>query len=87
MRQLRPEFTARNVPNWSPKPSEICAGGDPSKDTCRGEGGAPLVRADEALCLGLAASCRRSATMSHSTSSTCWGWWATGSRVTRWVDI
>jgi len=43
IRQLRPEFEARNVRNWSPKPSEVCAGGDPLKDTCRGEGGAPLV--------------------------------------------
>merc|ERR1712110_762570 len=42
-RQLRPEFEARNVRGWTPKPSEICAGGAPLKDTCRGEGGAPLV--------------------------------------------
>jgi len=47
VRALRPTFEARNVPNWTPKPSEICAGGERDKDTCRGEGGAPLVCYDE----------------------------------------
>ena len=42
IRRLRPEFESRNVPNWSPQPSEVCAGGGDG-DTCRGEGGAPLV--------------------------------------------
>ena len=28
-------------------PSEICAGGEVGKDTCEGEGGAPLVCLDE----------------------------------------
>ena len=58
--KLRGEFTSRNVPNWSPQPSEVCAGGEPNnpnKDTCRGEGGAPLVcydgNSDQFFLLGL----------------------------------
>ena len=42
IRQLRPEFERRKVRDWSPQPSELCAGGEDG-DTCRGEGGAPLV--------------------------------------------
>jgi len=48
-RRLRPEFESRGVNNWSPQPSELCAGGEPEKDTCRGEGGAPLVCYDESF--------------------------------------
>jgi len=46
-RRLRPVFQARGLTNWSLKPSEICAGGVPGKDTCQGEGGAPLVCYDK----------------------------------------
>ena len=40
---MRGTFEDKGVPNWRPQPSEICAGGVPGEDTCRGEGGAPLV--------------------------------------------
>ena len=33
----------KGVPDWRPQPSEVCAGGVAGEDTCRGEGGAPLV--------------------------------------------
>ena len=42
-RRLRPTFEERRVRGWQPQPSEVCAGGVPGEDTCRGEGGAPLV--------------------------------------------
>ena len=42
-RRLRPIFEERGVKNWKLQPSEICAGGVRNKDTCQGEGGAPLV--------------------------------------------
>lgn len=42
-RVLEPEFREKGVLNWKLKPSEVCAGGVPGKDTCQGEGGAPLV--------------------------------------------
>eukprot|EP00092_Neocalanus_flemingeri_P022264 GFUD01024144.1.p1 GENE.GFUD01024144.1~~GFUD01024144.1.p1 ORF type:complete len:519 (-),score=122.85 GFUD01024144.1:270-1826(-) len=47
-RRLRPVFEERRVKNWRLQPSEICAGGVPGKDTCKGEGGAPLVCYDKA---------------------------------------
>lgn len=46
-KRLRPVFEKKGVRNWSLNPSEICAGGVPGKDTCRGEGGAPLVCYDK----------------------------------------
>jgi len=46
-RKLRPEFQSRGVPSWDLSPSEICAGGERGKDTCEGEGGAPLVCLDQ----------------------------------------
>jgi len=46
-RRLRGTFEDKGVPNWRPQPSEICAGGVPGEDTCRGEGGAPLVCYDD----------------------------------------
>ena len=56
-RRLRPTFEERGVPGWQPKPSEVCAGGEPGEDTCRGEGGAPLVcyddRSDQYFLMGL----------------------------------
>jgi len=45
--RLRPVFEKKGVKNWSLNPSEICAGGVPGKDTCQGEGGAPLVCYDK----------------------------------------
>ena len=42
-RRLRPVFKEKGHENWTLKPSEMCAGGEPDKDTCKGEGGAPLV--------------------------------------------
>lgn len=45
-RKLQPIFERKGVQNWRLKPSEICAGGIPGKDTCQGEGGAPLVCLD-----------------------------------------
>ena len=46
-RRLRPIFEEKGVRDWSLKPSEICAGGVRGKDTCQGEGGAPLVCYDK----------------------------------------
>eukprot|EP00092_Neocalanus_flemingeri_P040720 GFUD01044332.1.p1 GENE.GFUD01044332.1~~GFUD01044332.1.p1 ORF type:complete len:517 (+),score=101.68 GFUD01044332.1:36-1586(+) len=46
-RRLRPIFEERGVSNWRLKPSEMCAGGVRNKDTCQGEGGAPLVCYDK----------------------------------------
>merc|ERR1711892_892437 len=46
-RRLRPIFEEKGVRNWSLQPSEICAGGVRNKDSCRGEGGAPLVCYDK----------------------------------------
>jgi len=46
---LQPEFQSRGVNDWNLSPSEICAGGVPGKDTCEGEGGAPLVCLDPEL--------------------------------------
>merc|ERR1712142_247075 len=45
--KLKPVFRDRGVPNWSLKPSEVCAGGVIGKDACKGEGGAPLVCYDK----------------------------------------
>jgi len=42
--RLEPEFSSRGVKGWVMKQSEICAGPD---DTCKGEGGAPLVCLDK----------------------------------------
>lgn len=47
-RQLRPIFTEKGVRDWALSKSEICAGGV-GKDTCQGEGGAPLVCHDPEL--------------------------------------
>jgi len=44
--RLGPAFQARGVFSWAPQESEICAGGEEGKDTCLGEGGAPLVCLD-----------------------------------------
>jgi len=44
--RLGPAFEARGVYNWAPQDSELCAGGEIGKDTCLGEGGAPLVCLD-----------------------------------------
>jgi len=44
--KLAPEFAKRGVRGWDMSPSEICAG-EKGKDTCIGEGGAPLVCLDE----------------------------------------
>jgi len=56
-RRLGPIFRERGIPNWRPKPSEVCAGGVRGKDTCDGEGGAPLVcydkGSDQYFALGL----------------------------------
>jgi len=46
-RRLRPIFEERGVNNWRLQPSEICAGGVRNKDSCKGEGGAPLVCYDK----------------------------------------
>jgi len=46
-RRLRPTFEQKGVRGWQPQPSEVCAGGRPGEDTCRGEGGAPLVCYDD----------------------------------------
>ena len=46
-RRHRPTFQAKGLKNWRMQPSEICAGGIPEKDTCDGEGGAPLVCYDK----------------------------------------
>jgi len=46
-RRLRPIFEEKGVRNWSLQPSEMCAGGVRNKDSCRGEGGAPLVCYDK----------------------------------------
>jgi len=46
-RRLGPLFKQKKVRNWSPQPSEVCAGGVPGKDACFGEGGAPLVCLDK----------------------------------------
>jgi hypothetical protein len=46
IQRLGPAFEARNVLNWAPQDSELCAGGELGKDTCLGEGGAPLVCLD-----------------------------------------
>jgi len=45
-RRLRPEFRSRGVNNWTLASSELCAGGE-GKDSCEGEGGAPLVCLDK----------------------------------------
>jgi len=45
--ELRKEFNERGVPSWDLDPTEVCAGGEVDKDTCDGEGGAPLVCLDE----------------------------------------
>jgi len=45
--RLRETFASKGVRNWEPQPSEVCAGGIPGEDTCRGEGGAPLVCYDD----------------------------------------
>jgi hypothetical protein len=45
--RLAPIFRSKGVPNWSPHSSELCAGGEIGKDTCQGEGGAPLVCLDK----------------------------------------
>ncbi|XP_023348171.1 serine protease 41 [Eurytemora carolleeae] len=47
--RLGPIFQSKGRPNWSPHSSEICAGGEIGKDTCQGEGGAPLVCLDKQL--------------------------------------
>jgi len=56
-RRLRPIFEEKGVKNWSLQPSELCAGGVRGKDSCRGEGGAPLVcydkESDQYFALGL----------------------------------
>merc|ERR1719450_1451983 len=41
---MKPEFVKRGVIDWELQESEICAGPD---ETCRGEGGAPLVCLDK----------------------------------------
>jgi len=46
-RRLGDTFEEKGVPNWRPQPSEVCAGGVVGEDTCRGEGGAPLVCYDD----------------------------------------
>jgi len=46
-RRLGPTFRNKGVPNWRPESSELCAGGEVGKDTCQGEGGAPLVCLDK----------------------------------------
>jgi len=46
-RRLGNTFEEKGVPNWRPQPSEVCAGGVEGEDTCRGEGGAPLVCYDD----------------------------------------
>ena len=46
-RSLRPIFEERGVRNWKLQPSEVCAGGVRGKDSCEGEGGAPLVCYDK----------------------------------------
>jgi len=46
-RRLTETFASKGVRDWKPKPSEVCAGGVPGEDTCRGEGGAPLVCYDD----------------------------------------
>merc|ERR1711936_818948 len=45
--RLGPIFEERGVKNWRLQPSEVCAGGVRGKDSCRGEGGAPLVCYDQ----------------------------------------
>jgi len=45
--RLIPIFERKKVKNWRLQPSEVCAGGVPGKDTCQGEGGAPLVCYDK----------------------------------------
>jgi len=47
-RQLRPIFREKGVSDWKLSDSEMCAGGL-GKDTCQGEGGAPLVCLDPEL--------------------------------------
>jgi len=45
---LRPEFVRRGVRSWAGlSPSEVCAGGERGKDTCRGEAGTALVCLDQ----------------------------------------
>ena len=51
-RRLGPVFKEKRVKNWRLQPSEICAGGVPGKDTCKGEGGAPLVCYDKVITSG-----------------------------------
>merc|ERR1711936_325976 len=46
-RRLGPEFEEKGLKNWKLQPSELCAGGVLGKDTCIGEGGAPLVCYDK----------------------------------------
>eukprot|EP00092_Neocalanus_flemingeri_P011006 GFUD01011851.1.p1 GENE.GFUD01011851.1~~GFUD01011851.1.p1 ORF type:complete len:506 (+),score=110.36 GFUD01011851.1:173-1690(+) len=46
-RRLGPTFKEKGLENWRSKRSEVCAGGVPGKDTCQGEGGAPLVCYDK----------------------------------------
>jgi len=46
-RRLGPTFERKGIRGWQPQPSEVCAGGEAGKDTCRGEGGAPLVCYDD----------------------------------------
>ena len=41
--RLKNALPARRRPDFQLHPGEICAGGEENKDTCDGDGGAPLV--------------------------------------------
>ena len=47
-RRLQPKFDAGGLGRaWQMQPSEMCAGGVAGEDSCRGEGGSPLVCLDK----------------------------------------
>lgn len=49
-RRLQPEFDAGGLGRaWEMQPSEMCAGGVAGVDTCKGEGGSPLVCLDKVM--------------------------------------
>ena len=49
-RRLQPKFDAGGLGRaWVMQPSELCAGGVAGEDSCRGEGGAPLVCLDKVI--------------------------------------
>ena len=49
--KLGAEFAKRGLLNWTPDKSEICAQGEDGQDTCKGEGGSPLVCLDKVKAL------------------------------------